>query len=51
MEFPFDCDAALNSDSEGFAFIKSSILKKLLPAGQANKIIDKLGTYSAKVFL
>ena len=51
MEFPFNCDLALGSDSEGYAIIDGKKLKKLLPHGQAGQIIDALGFLSAKVTL
>lgn len=48
MEFPFDCEALLDSDAQGYSALDSSSLRKLLKKGGVGEVIDAFGALSAK---
>eukprot|EP00826_Nyctotherus_ovalis_P054559 TRINITY_DN7154_c0_g1_i13.p1 TRINITY_DN7154_c0_g1~~TRINITY_DN7154_c0_g1_i13.p1 ORF type:complete len:177 (-),score=22.85 TRINITY_DN7154_c0_g1_i13:370-900(-) len=48
MEFPFDCEALLDSDAQGYSVLDSSSLRKALKKGGVAEVIDTFGALSAK---
>ena len=49
MEFPFNCDKEFGSDSEGYAILDSSKLRKTFLTSKGAQVIDIFGELSAKV--
>ena len=48
MEFPFSCDRLFGADKDGYSVIDSNAAKKYIKTPSAVKVIDMLGTLSAK---
>lgn len=50
MEFPFNCDEALEADEEGYSIIEPTFMKKMPGRMEISQIIDIMGERSSKVF-
>ena len=53
MQFKFDCENLLNTDSEGFAIIEGSYQNNIRPGYllYVNEILDSIGYAASKVCL
>jgi len=48
MEFPFDCDILLDSNTQGYSLLDSSSLRKLMKNGPVAEVVNTFGALSAK---